>query len=262
MNSLEGSVVATTRAEGADGGLADALRREGARVVCWPTIAFDPASDRDALSAAVARCRPGDWIAFTSPRAVGAVIDVSPSPPASVYVAAVGPTTAEALRNAEWPVTVIGSGGAAELVEAWGGVHTLDGARILFPAGSLARPALEEALTRCGACVERIEAYRTRAVPLRTEAVRGDLARGVDVVTFTSPSAVRALRDGLGPAWPAALRECAIAVIGDTTRSALEESGIEPTFVVTASEPGVPGLVRAAAEAAGSAAAGRSGTAA
>ncbi len=250
MKDLEGFVVATTRDGDPDDPLAELLRDEGAVVVDWPTLGFEGPADRGPLQRALGALESYDWIAFTSARAVDAVLASRARCPDALRVAAVGPATKRALEAGGWRADVTGAGGALALVRGWAGAYDLAGARVLFPAGSLAEATLEQELSERGARVERVEAYRTRPAPPDAHRVRADLERGVDVVTFASPSSVRALAACLDAVWPVALGECGFAAIGPTTRAALIDAGVPPGLVTSAPSPGLDGLVRAAVEAA------------
>lgn len=258
---LEGRLVATTRAASAEDPLVSALEREGAQVVSWPTVSFGPPENRETFMNGLRGAQEYDWIVFTSARAVEAVACAMSTAPSAAKVVAVGPATAVALQRAGWPVTLTGGAGARALVEAWGAAHDLTGARVLFLAGSLAQPTIETELCARGARVDRVEAYRTSVAPPDADVVRADLTRGVDVVTFASPSAVRSLAECLGDHWPGALEACGVAAIGETTRAELAGAGLEMERVVVAQAPDVMGLVRAAADAAGVAASRGSGRA-
>ena len=250
MRNLESFVVATTRDGDPADPLARRLRAEGACVIDWPTLGFEGPVDPAPLERALANVESYDWIVFTSARAVEAVTALRTRCPEALRIAAVGRATKRALEDEGWRVDVTGAGGARALVRGWAGAHELAGARVLFPAGSLAEATLQQALGERHAIVERVEAYRTRLTPPDAHQVRADLERGVDVVTFASPSGVRALAACLEASWPAALDGCGLAAIGPTTRAALIETGVPRELVTTASAPGLDGLVRAAVEAA------------
>jgi uroporphyrinogen-III synthase len=246
MSRLSGRVVATTRDGDPDDPLARALEAEGARVVAWPTIAFEPPSDPEAVAGALERLEAGgyDWVVFTSARAVDALGGAG-AVPDSVRVAAVGEATARALTRAGRSVDVVGAGDASALVDAVAAEGSLAGARVLFPAASRAGEGLEEGLAGLGARVERVEAYRTVLVPPDRARVRTDLHAGVDVVTFASPSAVASLARALGDEWPSALDGIGVAAIGPSTRRAVADHGVRLERVEMPERPGVEGLVEA-----------------
>lgn len=246
MSRLSGRVVATTRDGAPDDPLTEKLRAEGAKVLEWPTLSFEAPRDPEPLARARRDVRAGayDWVVVTSARAVeplGPGGDV----PERVRVAAVGPATAAALRAHGWRVDVTGTSDAQALVEAVSATAALQGARVLFPAASLAGDTIEEDLAALGARVERVEAYRTVPRAPERRSVSDDLRRGVDAVAFASPSAVRALVETLSPEWPAALGPAGFAAIGPSTKRALAESGVEQRRIATAVPPGLDGLVDA-----------------
>ncbi|MCG6990143.1 MAG: uroporphyrinogen-III synthase [Gemmatimonadetes bacterium] len=240
---LDGRVVATTR----DGDPADPLVRslvaDGARVLIWPTLVVEPPRDPAPLEEAARSLATYGWIAFTSARAVSALAHRCGPPGELPRVAAVGKATASALEARGWRVDVVAGGeGANALAEAMAAAAELGGTRVLFPASSLARPVLEESLRAHGADVHRVDAYHVRAAPPDPAQVRADLASGVDVVTFASPSAVRSLAEALGDL-AGGLAGTGVAAIGGTTARALAELGVPDVEVGPKS--GVEGLVDA-----------------
>ena len=63
----------------------------------------------------------------------------------------------------------------------------------------IARPDLADGLAALGATVDRVTAYRIRPRPLDAARCRAEIASGeVDVITFTSPSAVASVVGALG----------------------------------------------------------------
>lgn len=245
---LAGRVVATTRDGDRNDPLTAALIREGATVREWPTLAFAEPNDTGPLRRALARLDTFDWVAFTSARAVPPVVGLRPWPGKGPAVAAVGERTADNLRARGWPVDLVGDGdGAAGLLRSWRALGGLEGARILYPAGSLARTELEEGVAAQGAFVLRVEAYQTLVCPPDPELVRSDLGRGVDVVIFTSPSAVEGLDAALAGAVADRLGRCAVVAAGNTTAAALAERKVER--VVVAARPLADALVDACARA-------------
>lgn len=246
MSRLSGRVVATTRDGAPDDPLTQKLRAEGAKVLEWPTLSFGPPRDPGPLERARRDVRAGvyDWVVVTSARAVeplGRGEDV----PERVRVAAVGAATAAALRTHGWRVDVTGTSDAGALIEAVSEKAVLQGARVLFPAASLAGDTIEEDMAALGAEVERVEAYRTVPRAPERQRVCDDLRRGVDAVAFASPSAVRALVETLSPEWPAALGPAGLAAIGPSTTKTLTESGVDERRIATAVPPGLDGLVDA-----------------
>lgn len=222
--------VVVTRAEPPGGPLTRALEALGLQVLHWAAVSIVP-TDTAELARALAHESPFDWIVLTSLHGAEAIMQLWPTPPGGAHVAAVGPATAAALRERGWPVDLsCEEGGAEGLLRAFASVN-LRGRRILHPASSRALPTLGEGLTRMGAEVVRLEAYRT--VPgstLDIEACRAAIAReGVAAVTFASPSAVIELESALGAAHLRRLLDTTPAVaIGPTTARALSDRGCAP----------------------------------
>jgi uroporphyrinogen-III synthase len=271
---LAGRSVAVTRDGDADDSLVAALADLGAQVRMWPTLAFRPPTDAAPLRAALATAfdpdpaDPWHWIVFTSPRAVDAVTAQAESGsfPSGRFlapgggtpgvdalrtaprIAAVGRATAAALEAAGWPVDVIGDGaGADALVQTLAASAPLRNARVLFPAGSLARDVLSDGLEAHGARVVRVEAYRTVAEGPDAARVAADLEAGVDGLTFASPSAVTAVADCLATLGSSALCELPCAAIGPTTAAALRRRGAR--HVTVAARTDLESLARATADA-------------
>jgi len=188
-----------------------------------------------------------DWVCFSSPRAVEAVVSRVPVPPAGVKAAAVGPSTARALREAGWPVDRVPAEPSGEsLVEAFRSTGDAAGARVLFPASAIAREVIPKGLASLGALVHGVTAYRMVRLPLDADACRAAVDRGeVDVVTFASPSAMEGLKAGLGAELFIRLaREATGAAMGPTTGAALREAGWKK--IVVAREATLEGLAEAA----------------
>ncbi len=246
MKRLDGRVVATTRDGQAADPLVAGLERVGATVLVWPTMAFEGPADGAPLERALADLSTWDWVVVTSARGVYAVADRLEAPPDRPAVAAVGAATAEAARSRGWSVDTVGDGhGAAGVVEALARSRQLAGARVLFPAASGAAGTLEEGLARAGARVHRVEAYRTVATPPDAVRVHADLARGVDAVTFASPSAVASLAAALDHDLGAALQGSPCVAIGPTTSAALRRAGVADPVV--AADSSLVALVEACA---------------
>jgi uroporphyrinogen-III synthase len=239
VRGLGGKVVASTRPFEADDGLVDGLLAAGCSVVRWPTLRFSAARDDSALRKAAAELDAGafDWVVLTSPRAVGPLVEVAGQPRASTGVAAVGAGTASALAAVGWRVDVVGGEGARDVAAAVAARSRLGGAEVLFPAGSRARTTLEQELASHGARVARVEAYNSEVVVPDRTTVLVDLARGVDVVAFASPSAVEGLARSLAADWPQALAGCAAVAIGPTTLDALASAGVSDAIVASAPTP-------------------------
>ncbi len=223
--------VVVTRDEGPDGPLTGLLRERGFSVHHWPVIRTAPPSDPAPLRAALGELDAFDWVVFTSPRAVAAVVERVAAPAgAHPRCAAVGEATARALEDAGWPVELVPETQTGQaLVRALLSAGLGSGTRVLFPASDIARDAVPDGLGEAGVVVVQVEAYRTEAAALDRDVCRAALDAGtVDIVTFTSPSTVKNLERGLGRELFDRVRSGATAVaIGPTTAEAAERAGFD-----------------------------------
>jgi uroporphyrinogen III methyltransferase/synthase len=247
---LQGLGVAVTRGERGDGPLTSLLASRGAIVLDWGSITFSPPDDPSPLLSALERIREYDWICFSSPRAVEAVVSRVQIPPEGVRMAVVGPSTAASLREAGWWVDRIPEAGSGEeLVEAFRAAGDAKDARVFFPASAVARDVIPQGLTKLGAVVDRTTAYQLVTLPVDGDACLAELDGGrVQVVTFASPSAMKALREEIGQdLFQRLARDTPAASMGPTTSAALSEAGWEA--VAEAAEPTLEALVEAVTEA-------------
>jgi uroporphyrinogen III methyltransferase/synthase len=120
------------------------------------------------------------------------------------------------------------------------------GLKILLPRADIGREVVADELRKQGADVTEVVAYRTMVIEPEGEPdiYRMLLERRIDVVTFTSPSAVRNFVRVLG-AEPAAdlLRSTVVAAIGPLTAEAATHAKIETTVMPAVHT--VPALVDA-----------------
>jgi len=211
-----------TRAREQAAAMCEALTKQGAEPVVFPTIAFERVTaDSKPLSSY-------DWVLFTSVNGVRYFTEqLEPAEaaawPISVKIAAVGPVTRAALLARGLPVHAMPEEFHAEALVA--AIGHLTGARVLVPRADIGRPDLVRALERAGAVVHDIVVYRT--IPAEPDPVSlAALRRGVDAVTFTSPSTVRNFLAILGDEGRALLAGAVVAAIGKVTARAALEEGI------------------------------------
>jgi uroporphyrinogen-III synthase len=219
--------VAVTRPLDRAHGLTAPLEAAGATTRCFPLIRIVGPGDPRPLVEAVARLGAYDWAVFTSANAVASLLAASggtglPAGPRP-RLAAVGPATGGALQAAGRAPDLIAEERVAEgLAEALIATGTLAGGRVLWPRAAGARLALADALRAAGALVDAPEAYASepdtdQAGQLATAVGRGE----IDVLTFTSPSAVRSYVRA-GGSIPDGVR---VAAIGPITAAAAGAEG-------------------------------------
>ncbi len=182
-----------------------------------------------------------DWLVLTSARTLGALrelgVDLFAVLPEGTKVAAVGPATAAAAREAGLPVDLLptsGSGGA-DLAAAFPD----EPGRVLVPGAADPAAGLDAALTARGFQIDRVAVYRTEPVDGLDEEIRLGCPDGFDAFVVTAPSVVRAAAELLGRPGPP------VVALGESSAAAARAAGF--TVVATAAEATPSGLVNALA---------------
>jgi uroporphyrinogen III methyltransferase/synthase len=237
------------------GAVTERLREYGAIPIEVPTIAVEPPRTPQQMERAVKGLVTGryQWVAFTSVNAVRAIREkfeeygLDARAFAGVKVAAVGGTTAQALRDfGIRPDLVPETKQSAEgLADEWPPFDDLLDPinRVLLPRADIATETLLTRLTELGWEAEDVTAYRTvRAAPPPAEIREAIKGGGFDAVLFTSSSTVRNLVGIAGK--PHAVT--AIAVIGPQTATTAAEYGLRVD--VQSPRPSAADLVDALAE--------------
>jgi uroporphyrinogen-III synthase len=220
--------VLVTRSVSQSADLAERLRARGAEVVEVPLLVIaepaDPRPFRDAI-----RALDGyDWLLLTSANAADAVasaLRLARAPlPRTLRVGSSGPATTAVIRSlfpdtpiSAQPTSRFGSPGLAQALA----LVELSGSRMLLPVSDRSPAAIGEVLRKRGAVVDIVVAYRTTTAEAARPDLQAALDRGIDAVTFASPSAVEAfVRLGGGP------RDVPAVVIGPTTAEAARAAGL------------------------------------
>jgi uroporphyrinogen III methyltransferase/synthase len=237
---LFGKRVLVTRAREQAGELASALRAAGAEPVVLPMIRLAPPSSYAELDHALERLSEYDAIVFASSNAVrffaerarelaGAGDEVrGVFSGLAARVLCVGPQTARAAVDAGFAVhlTASGRGNAEALLEELIATLPPEGRRFLIPKSDIARKVMPEGLRAAGAVVDAVETYRNVPAEVDAGVLRSWLVQGeLEVLTFTSPSAVRNFFSLLDPPARAAVSRCVAVAVGDTTGRALADEG-------------------------------------
>ena len=238
---LFGKRILVTRPRDQAPELVDRLTALGADTVLAPMIRILPPEDPGPLSRAADDPAIFDWIVFTSSNAVDAYMDAALTGHRDLralkgpQLCTVGSGTAERLASYGLKVDLVPEEFRAEaVVAALARRGPLDGARVLLPRSNIGREVIAEQLRDAGALVTDVIAYRTVLEETQREGdpdIYGLLLEGrIDVVTFTSASAVRNFVKIYGSD-PAAdlLRRTTVAAIGPVTAEAARQLGIEVT---------------------------------
>lgn len=202
--------------------LAPLCEEHGLEPVLLPCIEFVPA-DEDVLDQTRRRVAQADWLVVTSSRAISALWPNGEMP--DVPVAAVGPATAQAVRNAGGRPILVGDGGGAELIDLI--ADRLRDASVVFPHAEGAGITTIEELESAGVSVDARAVYDIRPV--------SPAADPVDAVAFGSPTAVH------GWLLSRDLDGLVVGAIGGTTAGALAELAVAAD--VEPPHPSFEGLV-------------------
>ena len=238
-SSLAGKRIVITRAALESEALAKVLAGLGAIPLVLPLVEFGEPEDFGPLDAAIEQLDQFDWIIFTSGQAVRAFVARSKDLGASLnpagnklQIAAVGPVSAEAVRQTGLPVEYIarthsGVGLANELGER------LRGRTVLLPRSDRANPDLPAALKTHGAAVTEVVAYRTlQPGEVDRQKLSSISAGEADAVLFFSPSAVQNFAELVGAEHFLGLQNgLAITAVGPVTAEALRHLKMERIVV-------------------------------
>jgi uroporphyrinogen III methyltransferase/synthase len=248
---LYGWRVLVPRTRDQAGVLSAQLRSYGAVPVEVPTIAVEPPRTSAPMERAVKGLVDGrySWVAFTSTNAVKAVREkleefgLDARAFAGVRVAAVGDTTAQALRDFGLRPDLVPTGAQSGegLLAEWG---TCDDPvdRVLLPRADIATDTLVAGLKQLGWQVDDVTAYRTvRAAPPPAQTREALKGGGFDAVLFTSSSTVRNLVGIAGKPHDSTVLAC----IGPATDATARELGLRVDVLSPA--PDVSTLVEALA---------------
>ena len=232
---LFGQRVLVTRSRTQASRMCELLEDAGATAVELPAIAIAPPEDFAPLDSAVARLSSFGWVIFASVNAVDSVFErlyaqgLDARAFGSASVGAIGPATTEALerRGIRPDFTPSRPVSAAALEEL--AAYDWSGVPVLLPAADIGRNELADGLSRLGADIERVTAYRTVTPPDAAQRARDAFANGIDIVTFTSSSTVRnllALLEEDGGKSREVLNGSLVACIGPVTAGTARELGL------------------------------------
>ena len=244
---LFGKRILVTRAQAQASTLSELLTMEGADVLEMPATRIESV-DASEVDAAIGRLADYRWLIFTSQNGARVFWNalrrhgLDSRALATSMIAAVGPATAESLLDYGIAVDLSPERFIAEaLLDALRERGDLRGSRVLYAAAEGARDVLPHGLADLGAVVDRVNLYRSVPDGAGADDVRGTLLGGdVDLVTFTSASAVRAFVATVGDA---AAKRVKAASIGPATSEAIRAAGIE--IAVEAKVSTMGGLVDA-----------------
>jgi uroporphyrinogen III methyltransferase/synthase len=255
---LFGKRVLVTRPRDQAAEMVDRLTAMGAEAIEAPMIRIMPPNDPDPLLHAAAHAEAFDWIVFTSGNSVESFMTAFLDGTRDIRslrgprLCTVGSGTAERLARYGIKVDLVPDEFRAEaVVTAMTQTGSIAGASVLVPRADIGRDVIADGLRSAGALITDVVAYRTVLEEAQQEGApdiyRMLLDGRIDVVTFTSPSAVRNFSAIYGAEQTIdLLKNTVVAVIGPVTADAAVQVGLDVTVVPA--ESTIPALVDAIAE--------------
>ncbi len=249
---LRGKTIVVTRSRAQAGNLGKELMNLGANVIDCPTIKILPPKSWKAVDTAILKMPSFDWLVFTSVNGVEKFMEraLSRGKDARIFsetkICAIGPATADKLKEYSLRADAMPPEYVSEsLAVCLAGKEDLRGKKILLVRSNLGREYLGVELSRKGARVEEVAAYRTEPVRgIGRELVRNFKEKKIDQVTFTSSSTVKNFAAALGKkAFPKIKNKTKWITIGPVTSQTARSLGLK--IHRQAREYTIPGLVEA-----------------
>lgn len=192
---LAGLRIVVTRPRDQAAALAVGITRLGGQALLFPLLDIEATPDSASLQELARTLASHHWLIFISPNAVRHSLPHLPPLPATVRVAAVGQSTAAALRHAGVRQVVVPSERFdSEALLALPELQAVAGQHIAIVRGEGGRELLGDTLKTRGATVEYVSCYRRSAAPLD---IAGLLAAAPHALTVTSSEALLHLRQAL-----------------------------------------------------------------
>lgn len=237
----------TTNPQPQNDRLTTLLRARGARVTQLPLHEYtEPSDGGAAMRRVLHRATAGecDWLLFSSPRAVTAILARGLPAASSVQFGAVGDETAAALRAGGIEPTLVVAGGGQALATALLDRGVTLSTRIASFQAEAGRTDWHAALTARGAQLTHVPAYRLVAAPLAAAAWCAAHPDPLDAIPFTAPSAVERFVEQFAPHLTTApFATTLYYAIGQTTAAALTAAHLPLTAL--AATPTFSALVAA-----------------
>ena len=248
---LMGHRIVVTRAREQASELVQRLSDLGAECLECPTIEVVPPDDFKPLDTAIENLSTYEWLIFTSVNGVSFFFDrlfaknKDVRALRNIRTAVIGPATAKRLFDFGLQSDIVPETYRAEsIIKAFAG-KDLNGKKILLPRAKEARPILPVELTRMGAVVDEVTAYRTRSVQENTDLLLKRLKeKTIDLITFTSSSTVKNFH-ALVPAenLKSLIQDVTVACIGPITADTARDLGFD--IHIIAESFTIPGLCEA-----------------
>ena len=245
--------IVVTRAREQASDFVACLSELGAECVEFPTIEVIPPPSWKDLDRAIGNLETYQWLVFTSVNGVKYFFERLEDSGQDVRdlkgirIAAIGPKTADAIREKGVNADLVPEEYRAEAVVEAFRKHRVAGSRILLPRAAEAREVLPQELERMGAAVEVVEAYRTVKPEGDKDKIRAMLVKGdIHMVTFTSSSTVNnfmEMFEGESDQLLKWMEKVTVACIGPVTAKTAEQRGL--SVQITPSDYTIEALAKA-----------------
>jgi uroporphyrinogen III methyltransferase/synthase len=230
---LFGRNIVVTRDTRGNADFAQRIIRQGGNPIRFPTIGIEPLTETSTFLQALAAISEYDWLIFTSANGVRIFFDTlhklknDSRSLARLKVAAIGPATADQLRNfGISPDFVPSVFTGAELARQLIAAANLKGKRILLLRSDAASKELPQLLQQAHAEPDDVPIYATRPIKTDPEELARDITAGaIHWLTFASPSAAEAFFDQI-PAELVNSSSVRVASIGPITSARLKQPGL------------------------------------
>jgi uroporphyrinogen III methyltransferase/synthase len=245
---LLGKNIVVTRAREQASDIAALLTEQGANVIQFPTISIRPVEDLSAARKALSCLGSYSWVAFASANSVRFFWDqlyalgADSRALASCKIAAVGPSTAQALKQIGLRPDFMPDRYTVESVVQGLLAMGVRDKRILMPRARLAKDGLADQLRAAGASVEVLSMYGTVPSDTHRDEVLELLKEGqINCITFASSSTVDNFMSLVPGSELKKYPNVRYACIGPITAKTLEKHGIKCDFQPTSYT--IPALV-------------------
>ncbi|NSW82006.1 MAG: uroporphyrinogen-III C-methyltransferase [Syntrophothermus sp.] len=250
---LFGKRIVVTRSREQASQLSSMIEALGGHVVEIPTIKITPSADMSPLYRCFDVINTYHWLIFTSVNSVQIFFDEMLKCGKDIrdlkglHIAAIGPATAQALKEKGLVVDVVPEEFRAEGIVRDMKGRIRPGSKVLLPRARGARDVLPEVLRDWGAEVTEVHLYQALTEKVAPEHLEALLTGHVDAITFTSSSTVKNFVKILGDKNIEEVTQTArVVCIGPVTAATAQEMGMRVDKV--ASEYTIPGLVQALVE--------------
>lgn len=217
-------------------GLCELIEAARGRPVRYPTLSILGPADKHAARAALKIASRADLLVFVSANAVRYAFGLLPDQlPLDIDIAAVGSTTATALRDAGLDPTLVPARMDSEGLLALPALQAVAGRRVVLLRGNGGRELLADTLRERGAEVSEVEVYR-RDLPDRPAGTANLVAHWtqlVDAVTATSNAILDNLFTLLGEPGAAQLRATPLVVVSQRMAEHALAQGCESVHLAT-----------------------------